>query len=348
MTIYYILIIFVGLISFFTINMKNKYKRNKIIIILCSTMIIIIQWLRKITVGVDLSGYIPALSLAKDMNFLGGDKLFNYELGYSLYSQFFVRLGVSNQIYLLIVAITIMIPISYTIIKNSKMPGTSIYIYITLGFFTFTFSGIRQSIALAITFFSFKYIKERKFLKFIICIILAILFHKSAIVFTFAYPLYNVKIKSKDFFIIIPMFILVFIFKSQVFSLLYKFYRGFDGEVEGTNAYTMLIVMIFILILSYMFGRNIKENLKFNAYKNYMIITIFIQVFASQSNVAMRAGYYYYIFVILLIPEVIRSQKDLKTRVFATSILIITLIFFFQLTTGNGYLNVSPYYFYWE
>lgn len=348
MTIYYFLVAFIAMISFFTLSMKNKYKRNKIIIKFACISIILIQGLRRITVGVDLIGYIPALSLSRDLDFFAGDKLFNYELGYSLYSQFFAKFNVSDQLYLFIVAITIMMPIGYVWIKNSKMPWLSVYIYITLGFFTFSFSGLRQAIAVAITFFSFKYIQEKKLFKFVICIALAMSFHISAIIFIVAYPLYYLKLKQIHFYYIIPGFIFTFIFRSRIFSMLYGLYRGGVGGTEVTDAYTMLFVMIFVLILSSIFGSRDTKNLDFNAYKNYMFVAIFFQIFASQSNIAMRAGYYYYIFITLLIPEVIRNQSDRKIKILAVGILTIALLYFFQSTTGNGYLNVSPYYFYWE
>ncbi len=348
MTIYYVLISSIVLISFLTLSIKSKYNRNKLIISLSSILIILIQGFRRITVGVDLVGYIPALSLSRSMNFFAGDKLFNYELGYSLYSQFFAKLNVTEQIYLFVVASTIIIPIAYIWIRNSKIPELSVIIYITLGFFTFSFSGLRQAIAISVVFFSFKYIQEKKLVKFLICIVLAMSFHTSAIVFILAYPLYYLKLNSIHFCFIIPTFIVAFLLKTKLFLLLYSLYRGAEGQTQVTNAYTMLFIMTIILILSYIFSSKDKEELNINAYKNYMLVAIFLQIFASQSNTIMRAGYYYYIFITLLIPEVISNQRDSKIKILAVGILIVALLYFFQSTTGNGYLNVSPYYFYWE
>lgn len=348
MTIYYGLIIFIGICSFFTSFIKDTNKQNKIMMLGSSISIIVIQALRKISVGNDVSGYILSLKLIKNIDFISGNKFLNYEIGYSLYSQLFSKLNVSEQVYLFIVAITIIIPISYIWSENSKNFGLSVFIYITLGFFTFSFSGLRQSIALAVTFFSFNYIKEKKLLKFLLCIALAVTFHTSAIVFIAAYPLYYLKLNRIHFCIIIPIFLMTFIFKSKIFLMFYGLYRGYEGQIELTNAYTMLLVMICALVLSYIFGSRDKKDSNFNSYKNYMLVAIFIQIFASQSNIIMRAGYYYYIFITLLIPEVIKNQKDYKIKIIAVSVLIVALLYFFQVTTGNGYLNVSPYYFYWE
>lgn len=351
MAIYYILISFIGAYSSITINAKDINKRNKTIILISCIAIVLIQGLRSVYVGADLfkpGGYLPALRLAKDLNFFGGDKLYNFELGYSIYSQFFAKLNVSDQLYLFIVAATIILPISYTWYKNSKMPGLSVFIYITLEFFAFSFSGLRQSIAMAIVFFSFKFIQEKSLIKFLLCIVLAMSFHTTAIIFVIAYPLYYLRIKPVYFVFIIPSLILMFLLKTEIFLLFYYLYKGIVGVTEATNAYTMLVVMIVVLVLAYILGDKDKNNLNLNAYKNYMLIAIIIQILASQSNTIMRAGFYYYIFITLLIPEVIANQRDPKIRVIAVGVLIIALLYFFQVTTGDGYLNVSPYYFYWE
>ena len=43
------------------------------------------------------------------------------------------------------------------------------------------FSGLRQAIAFSIVFISYDYIREQKLFKFLVTVILAALFHKSAI-----------------------------------------------------------------------------------------------------------------------------------------------------------------------
>ena len=347
MGIYYGLIGFIGLCSLAATGMNDKHQRNKIIILFACFGIAIIQGLRKITVGIDLPGYIRALRTAKDMDFFSGDKLYNYEIGYSLYSQLFARLNFSDQAYLFVVALTIILPIGYVWIKYSRMPGLSAFIYITLGFFVFSFSGLRQAIAIAITFYSYKYIVDKKRVKFLGCIVLAMSFHSSAIVFLIAYTLYHVNLKPVHFLIVIPGFILTFIFRSKIFLIIHKIYLGHEGRLESNNAYTMLVIMIAVIILSYVFGNEKKGKLNLNAYKNYMLAAVFFQIFASQSNIAMRAGYYYYIFITLLIPEIIKEQSDKKMRLVVSLLLVMSLLYFFNNTLLSGYLHVTPYYFYW-
>jgi hypothetical protein len=310
--------------------------------------VFIIQALRFPSVGVDVYSYLRGYHFAKSINVFDGEKISHYEIGYTLYSQMFSKLNIPDQAYLSIVALTIIVPIAYIWVKNSRMPALSVFIYITLGFYTFSFSGLRQSIAIAIVFLSFKFIQERNLTKFLLSIILASSFHGSAIIFLFAYPLYCLHIKPHYIAFVTPLLLLVFLLRKEIYLLMYYYYKGVAGVAENTNAYTMLFVMTMVLLLAYIFGDKDRANLNFNAYKNYMIVAIFIQIFASQSTIVMRAGYYYYIFITLLIPEVIKKQKDPLIRLFTVSIVVLALLYFFQVTTGNGYLNVSPYYFFWK
>lgn len=339
----------IGMLSLSTINMKDKVKKNKAITIVSAIAIVLIQGLRHYTVGVDIATYLYGLRLSERMNFWAGEKLYNWELGYSIYSKIFAKLNVTDTQYLFIVAITIILPIAYVLIKNSRMPALSILMYICLGFFLFTFSGVRQSIALAITFYSFRFIKDRKLLMFLLCLGLATLFHKSAMVFGVAYFLYPLKFKMKHLLFTFYFLIFVLIFKEQIFNCLYWLYKGDKAiiVIENTGAYNMFLFMILIYISTFFLWHIDSDNLTLNAYRNYLFIAIVIQSFASMSNTIMRIGYYYFIFVILLIPEIIMKYKDYRVRFLMTSIVVLLSLLFFQFQVGSGYLNVSPYKFFW-
>lgn len=338
----------IGMLSLSTINMKDKVKKNKVITIVSAIAIVLIQGLRHYAVGTDIATYLYGLRLSEHMNFWAGETLYNFGLGYSIYSKIFAMLNVTDTQYLFIVAITIILPITYVLIKNSRMPALSILMYICLGFFMFTFSGVRQSIALAITFYSFRFIKDRKLLMFLLCLGLATLFHKSAMVFGVAYFLYPLKFKIKHLIFNFCFLIFILIFKEQIFNYLFWFYKRSNVVIENTGAYKMFLFMILIYISTFFLWRNDSDNLLLNAYRNYLFIAIIIQSFASMSNTIMRVGYYYFIFIILLIPEIIMKHKDYRVRFLMTSIVVLLSLLFFQFQVGSGYLNVNPYKFFWE
>lgn len=348
MIIYYSLILIICAMAFFSLVLKKKKNRSKVVLYFSSIGIILIQGLRATSVGNDIHVYLRGLGLANGMNFLSGDRLYNFEIGFSLFTQLMARLGINEIQFLFLIAAMIIIPISVTIYKKSVSSSLSIIMYICLGFFTFSFSGIRQSIALAITFYSFKYIEERRFIKFLLLVVLATTFHKTAIIFLPAYFLYPIKIKGKHIMVIFILLALINLFKSRIYSLIYYLYRGYSPIIEDTGAYTLLFIMIAVYVSSFIFDKKKINKKSYIAYQNFLLMAIIVQVFASISNTIMRAGFYYYIFIILLIPEIISKQENRYFRLIATMIAILISLAFFQFQTGSGYLNVSPYRFFWE
>lgn len=346
MTIYYIFLGLLFAISVLTIDIKNTKVRNIIIIGFAAIYIIMMQGLRHQSIGVDTSGYIIGYNLSPNINVFEGEKLFNYESGYILLNHILNKLGISEQVFLTIISAIIIVPMSITMIKRSKMPTLSILLYMAFGFLTMTFSGLRQSIAMGILFFSYMYIQDRKIIVFLICVILACTFHKSAIVFVFAYPLYNVNLKSKDYIFIIPIFIIAFLFRIQIFEYLAFLFKGEAVTAEATGAYGLFLFMIAILILSYLFYRN--ENKDVNAYRNYILVATFIQMLASYSNIVGRMGYYYWIFITLLVPEILKNQKKGLDRFLYGTAIITFLVVYYTTNLRSGYLNIVPYSFFWQ
>ena len=96
-----------------------------------------------------------------------------FELGYKALNNIIGILTNNEQIFLTIVAILSIAPVGRFIYKYSKMPFLSFTIYIAFNYYAFTFSGLRQAISYAIIFISYDYIKDRKLMKFLICVVCA-------------------------------------------------------------------------------------------------------------------------------------------------------------------------------
>lgn len=346
MRIYYIFLISLFVLSALTINIKNIKVRNIIIIGFAAIYIIMMQGLRHQSIGTDVHGYINGYNLSANINVFEGEKLFNYEPGYILINHILNKLGISEQLFLTIISLIIIAPISTIMIKKSKMPALSILLYMAFGFLTMTFSGLRQSIAMGILFFSYLYIQDKKVIKFLMCILVACTFHKSAIGFIVAYPIYNLNIKVKDYIFIIPIFLIAFVFRQQIFGYIAFLFRGESVGLQATGAYGLFLFMISTLILSYLFYK--KDNKDVNAYRNYILVSIFIQMLASYSNLVGRMGYYYWIFVTLLVPEILKNQKVGLDRFLYGTIIITFLVLYYINNLSTGYLNIIPYRFFWQ
>lgn len=351
MTIYWILLAYVisicAIVPYF--SFKNK---KRTIVFLCVLGIVLLQGLRAYTVGTDLKNYIPAFLVSDRWGLLSGFKYQNYELGFSLLLQFLRRAGFNETALLFFISGIIHLLIGIVIYKYSKMPVMSFIIYICMGVFAFTFSGLRQSLAIAILFFSYVFIKNRKLIPYLLCIGLSMSMHASAIVFLPAYWLFNIRIRRIHFIAIIPFTIGVFVFRRPLYVLIYYLYKGGSPLVKETGAYEMLLLMILIYITSYLFdvkGEGAGEvDSDLNAYRNLMLIAVIIQIFTSQSDVIGRAGYYYFIFASLLIPEFICKQRGKQKMLIICGLTLFLFFFFWWTTLRTGSMNIVPYKFYWQ
>ena len=118
-----------------------------------------------------------------------------YEIGYSLFSFFISSLTDNYTIFILIIAIIQYFTLAFFIQKFSINPLVSLCIAYSI--YLPLLGMNRQFIALSITLVSVVFIVKRKIIPYILLIVCACFFHKSASFFFPAYLLWNKQIDKK-------------------------------------------------------------------------------------------------------------------------------------------------------
>lgn len=170
-------------------------------------------------------------------------------------------------------------------------------------------STIRQSLAMAIFFWGSKYIITREFHKYLLTILLATVFHYSAVCLIVCY-IFNEKYK-KSFYIVtlvcsivvsklnIAPSILEIIFNSLG---IYSHYFNKLNEANFSSGVTIYFyVFLYLLVIAYLDNNNNKENFLINMYS----ISFFCLFVLSFSDVLYRIRIYFEIFGIVLIAKLI-------------------------------------------
>ena len=346
MSIYYdnlfLIIIYAIIYNVISKRTKDKKRLIKRFCILISIQLILILGLREITIGTDLVNYIPFYEKCikfKELVFLSS----RFEVGYILLNIVIGGISGNSYVFLFIVAAISLIPIGYIVYKYSKKPFLSFIIYLAFDFYSFLFSGLRQGIAFGITFFSYKYIRERKPIKFIICIVIASLFHKSAIIFLPAYWLAKIKMSKKSIIIFVATFIITFLFRSQIMGIFIKLFSE-DYSIVKTNSFTYLFCAIITLVFGIVFYKQMIKNNKYSSqYFIFIMMSVIFLIFTSVGTNMLRISNYYYLFIILFLPEVLDSIEDKKTELLIEYIMFIALIIVFNIYTNQNAFNQSPY-----
>lgn len=146
---------------------------------------------------------------------------------------------------------------------NMKLP---IFLYLLFPFFL-DIVQIRFFLAMSLFVFSLKYIIERKQIKYILLIVLAISFHKTAIIYFPIYYLYNFKIKKLK--IICYLFSLIFFIfiKFDVLKMLIHVMDPLRANFYLKNnmrlgPYLFASIVIITMYLSFVSIDILKENKK--------------------------------------------------------------------------------------
>lgn len=316
--------------------------------------------LRDESIGRDLRNYKIMFQDWSSQNIAG---VMKYELEplYRLLNWFVGQFTSSYQLFLGIVACLYVIPVAWLYCEDKRHGILKIVLFVNLSTFIMMFSGLRQSIAMAIGMIAYNYVREKKLICFIITVLIAIGFHQSAIILFAMYPLYHITLHKKHLLFVIPVMITVLIFNRSIFSVLVRIMGVYSDKYDGvtttsTGAWGSLILFVVYAIFAYVIPDESRMNREVIGLRNIMLMIICIQVFAPLHPLAMRMNYYFLMFIPILIGKVIdiSSQRYRKVAQFAEVILIVFFTFTFirgtyiSSVTGISALDTIPYIPFWR
>ena len=346
---YFILIIIPGIIS--GINYLNKKKIRRVLpLLVFFTILISLLCLRNYSVGVDINNYIfifnrEGVKKWKDFTFIDDEIL------YALLNKFSYLISKDFRLLLVIIALMTTIPI-YKIYKtDSDNLFLIIIIFVNMPNFVLLFSGLRQAIAISLGCLAFLLIKRRRIFLSVLVVLTAMLFHVSAFVLFLLYPLYFIKIRKTHLLLLIPLFFVTFIYNKQILiffiSLLPDKYQNYTLTYSG--AYSTIFLFCSFLVFSFIVMDSEKADKDSLFFRNVLLLSAFIQLFAPWHPLAMRFNYYFIIFIPLAISRTIKYSKvQFRSIANLAKIIMIgffVLYYFYYAYTGADILNVYPYYF---
>jgi len=332
----------------------GERKKQGIVIFSFFAILLLILMLRDQTIGVDIKTYLSHFSIVDKVSPQRAEKLFGFERGFWLLNKIISAISTNENFFLAVIAIITTVPLAVLYIKESENALLTISVFLMLSNFSILFSGLRQSIALAIIAIAFTFVKKKKLVWFILLVVLAFFFHKSALIAFLIYPVYHMNITRTKMFFSVPLIVLVFIFNKEIFEFLLVFLNdlGYNYEFEETSAYMMIILFALFVLLSYIAPA--EENMDKNTIglRNLGVLSLVIQIFALASPVAMRMNYYFMMFYPILLPKVIKRALPRNMQVYQLVGVVVMLYFFFDyisgMYTGADILQLYPYKAFWE
>lgn len=327
-------------LALYDLSKKRERKRFCVIVSLILSLLLIV---RNDYFGTDTQNYhhlfdtinvyydtaIDHIELSSEWGF--------YSLMYYLQNN-----GFSFRFLLAISAISYMVGVSYLIYKYSENVLFSYFIFFTYNFWVFN-TTMRQCFALTFIIGAVVCAIHKRLVPYMFFLILAMMFHATAIVCIPIYWVVNMKFSRRNVLLFFMVMIVISVFSSSIFSSMQEMLGKEYNEMQASG-YVRTIIMVMLLIVALLNRRKLSEA---NGYFTKMfLMALCLQPIAQFNPALFRVNYYFYFFVIILAPNLIRMAKSYK------NLLVIFYILYglysFTLGSYQAGVRVYPYVYMWE
>ena len=330
-----------------TRNQLNSEEIDKVknwLVVLSILPMVFIFVFRDKYVGADTIGYVRFFEgEVRDYTFrdLLNKELMRVETGYRIYVKLISLLTDNYTVFFFINAIVIFGSLLRFSLKYTKNPFIFFFMFMTLGTYQFVETGLRQSLAMIICLWSIDFIKSRKLIKFLLVILLAYLFHKSAMIFLLLYPLCYVK-RYRWMAIVYVCLTFLFMMGFSNFQEIFNEWLGYDYQIEETGnggIFLMITVLVCVYSTLIMIGKGTdKENQTEIIQMAFMTVVFWLLRLVSRT--AERISYYFIFGLYAYFSQTTIYDDTKFSSAMKWGILLICLALFMYRNLGIGYTFV--------
>lgn len=344
--------------------LSARYKNNspigrKKLLVFAGLLLVLQSGLRNLAVGADTYGYYTAFVDTTSSNWeelfhifknAYGDE-YKKDPGFLIFEKAFSCIFPDFRCFLILVIsmfIHALFRLVYRFGVSMKGILISVALYLSLFYSFFSITGIRQTIATAIALYCVTYAIERKKIKFFITIVVASTIHKSVLLFIPFYFFPIIKNNKLTILLAFVSFAPMWIFgqtigKTIIAGTIFDTYETYlEGNVETSGALGFAVFILLSGLLCLKFIRVTDELYKWRPLLHSVAFALFYTPMTSIGPSQMRIIQYYSIFLVILMPILLKSLKD--TKKMNVDMEMYAFLFFSIYAISRG----SSYGFFWE
>jgi len=352
----YILLPLLNIILYFFLSKKEKGRKIYLITIL--TVLMLLSSFRSKQIGADYSVYVNVFeNISKHIS------SYPMEKGY-LILNYLVSIFTSNYVVFSLVINSIIFSVFYKFIKDNvdekyyvwimSMFILNPYLYIQS-----TFNIIRQMLSICIILYGIKFLNEKKYIHFVLSIILASQFHSMGYIYLSLLLIKLIKWDEKKFYLIsIGSLVMNILGENNVIlqflsSLLgYGKYNGYKDTMFNFPIYILFIFAVVILLIKNY--KKIKTNEKEKLFLDTYIISLSLLPIFITNDIMYRVHIGLVFMSLPAIPIILKYLKDKSKKVnfivkggfILYYVLMFSLFIFLAMKTNN--INYVPFTFFWQ
>lgn len=320
---------------------KIFYRGKLLQLIIAILPVFLMLAFRGETVGKDTMNYLSAYSAIHHSVTL--QELFetiDFEKGY-LVLCFLLKKGGFEEQALLITESFIFCASIVCFCKDNAKDKMFMLIVSVLSLFGFASSGIRQTIAISVFLFAYRYARESKWIIYILLALLAVSFHTSAILaFPFAL-LINRKFSFSTAIFYLILLIISIISMSTIFSVVSTMLNYDEYQLMTLDGgYFSFAISVLVSILAIVKYKDERNNISFQQSSHYTFVYMILSAIRFVNVMVMRVVLYFSVFPFLLIDSLQKGKWNVQIKFFALCFVVI--YFIYSMSSSDNYM------FYWE
>lgn len=224
-----------------------------------------------------------------------------------------------------------------------------VFVYVSMGFYAFMFNGIRQAMAMSLTLLALAYLKQKRQISVFILIVMACLFHKTAVAFFVVFILSKSSLSIKKTILSMLLGSLVIVYSYKYFvDIVFSFDEGYEAytkQAEGGGVvYCMFLASLSVFFINA--SRLVKKEKPF--YDTLVKVFIFgtmVSLFSVLMTVnpsgMLRLSQYFSMAALFLWP-IIFFNLNQKNKYAVGYFFVVCYLVYFYLTTVN-FSSLVPY-----
>ncbi len=193
--------------------------------------------------------------------------------------------------------------------KESKLPFLSVYLYMTMLFYYWSLSLIRQLLAASVCTLAIRYIRQRSVLPYLLLVAAAASIHNSALIMLPVYLVAQIPFHYKSFLIVCSIFIVGYIAAPRILQFVTHYiYQGYspDSMFGQSSALVYGIFPSFVFAAVWCFKKPLlRQSPDNNVYINLMMYAAVFSLFIARVYIVERLAIYFFLPAIALIPNML-------------------------------------------
>ena len=225
-----------------------------------------------------------------------------------------------------------------TIYRTSPTFALSVLLYVLTGPWLGSFNGVRQYLACAVLFAGHRYILDRKFLKWLAVVLVAVLFHISAFVMVLLYLLPRRKLSLVGGVVVVALASLATEGYGRMLELVLVFrpdsdFSGVSYFVEELSPFRVAVAVAPLLFYALVTDKSELDQ-EDHFYVHLLLINAAVFIAASGSAYIARFAIYTGVFVCVAVPRLLPKKNRELRAVSMVGIVALYFVFWFVETVA--------------